>query len=143
MNYWLVKSEPNTWSWNDQWTAPKRTTHWDGVRNHQAANFMRDMKKGDRAFFYHSGKERAIVGVVEITKEAYPDPSDDTGRTGKGFVMVNVKAIEPVDPPVTLAQIKDEPKLNDMVLVNNSRLSVQPVTAAQWKVVSKMAGLKS
>ncbi len=139
MKYWLVKTEPNTWSWDDQLAATRKTTEWDGVRNHQAANCLKDMAKGDRAFFYHSGKDKAIVGIVEVTKESRLDPTDDTG---KGFVMVDVKAVTGFDEPVTLKQIKAEPKLAEMVLVKNSRLSVQPVTAAQWKLVCKMAGVK-
>jgi len=139
MNYWLIKTEPGTWSWDDQVKAPKKTTTWDGVRNYQANNNMKAMKKGDKAFFYHSVNEKRIVGVVKIVKEHGPDPSD---KTGKGFGMVSVQAVEPVKTPVTLADIKAEPKLAEMVLVKNSRLSVQPVTAAQWKQVCKMAGLK-
>tara|TARA_R110002111_G_scaffold53797_3_gene93358 strand:+ start:252 stop:674 length:423 start_codon:yes stop_codon:yes gene_type:complete len=139
MNYWLIKSEPGTWSWDDQMKAPKKTTTWDGVRNYQANNNMKAMKKGDKAFFYHSVNEKRIVGVVKIVKEHEPDPTDKTGR---GFGMVSVQAVEPVKTPVTLADIKAEAKLAEMVLVKNSRLSVQPVKAAEWKQVCKMAGLK-
>ena len=139
MNYWLIKSEPGTWSWDDQMKAPKKTTTWDGVRNYQANNNMKTMKKGDKAFFYHSVNEKRIVGVVKIVKEHEPDPTD---KTGKGFGMVSVQAAEPVKTPVTLADIKAEAKLAEMVLVKNSRLSVQPVKAAEWKIVCKMAGLK-
>lgn len=137
MNHWLIKSEPNTWSWDDQWSAPKRTEPWDGVRNHQAKSNLAAMRKGDRAFFYHSVNEKQIVGIVEVVKEEYPDPTDDTGK----WVCVDFKAIEPVKQPVTLADIKADTKLADMVLVKNSRLSVQPVTKAEWKRVCKMAGL--
>lgn len=138
MKYWLLKSEPGTWSWDDQWSAPQRTEPWDGVRNHQAKNNLAAMRKGDRAFFYHSVNEKQVVGVVEVVKEAYPDPKDDTDK----WICVDVKAVEPVKQPVTLADIKADAKLADMVLVKNSRLSVQPVTSAEWKRVCKMAGLK-
>lgn len=139
MNYWLLKSEPGTWSFDDQVAAPKKTTPWDGVRNHQANNHMKDMKKGDRAFFYHSGSDKAIVGVVEIAK---PWEKDPTNKTKFDFGMVTVKAVAPAPTPVTLADIKQEKSLADMVLVKNSRLSVQPVTAAQWKKICTMSGLK-
>ncbi|WP_428390087.1 EVE domain-containing protein [Mucisphaera sp.] len=138
MAYWLIKTEPSTWSWNDQTSAKGKRTHWDGVRNHVAKQHLQAMKKADRCFFYHSVNEKQIVGVVEVVKQAYPDPSDEKGQ----FVMVDVKAIAPLPTPVTLADIKAEPKLKDMVLVNNSRLSVQPVTAAEWKHICKMAGYK-
>ncbi|MBB6431561.1 EVE domain-containing protein [Algisphaera agarilytica] len=140
MNYWLYKSEPGNWSWDDQMAAPKKTTEWDGVRNYQANNNMKAMKKGDRGFFYHSVKEKTIVGVVEVVKEHEPDPTD---KTGKGFGMVTLKAVGPMPEPVNLAQIKEEPKLESMVLVNNSRLSVQPVTASEWKHICKMGKFKS
>ncbi|MEM9419520.1 MAG: EVE domain-containing protein [Planctomycetota bacterium] len=139
MQYWLYKSEPGNWSWDDQLAAPKKTTEWDGVRNYQANNNMKAMKKGDRGFFYHSVKEKTIVGVVEVVKEHEPDPTD---QTGKGFGMVTLKAVGPMPEPVSLAQIKEEPKLEAMVLVNNSRLSVQPVTATEWKIICKMGGWK-
>lgn len=137
MAYWLVKSEPETWSWAQQLKSGK--TDWDGVRNHQAAGYLRAMKKGDLAFFYHSGDEKQIVGVVKVTKEHMPDPKDETGK----FVMVEMTAEKPVKAPVTLAAIKAEPKLANMVLVKNSRLSVQPVTEPEWKAVCKMAGVAS
>ena len=139
MRYWLIKTEPGTWSWDDQLKAPKKTTTWDGVRNYQANNHMKAMKKGDRAFFYHSVNEKRLVGIVQIVKEHEVDPTD---KTGKGFGMMTVQAIETCKTPVTLADIKAEPKLADMVLVKNSRLSVQPVTAAEWRQVCKMTGLK-
>jgi predicted RNA-binding protein with PUA-like domain len=139
MTYWLVKSEPGTWSWNDQVKKGAKGDAWSGVRNFQArANLMR-MKKGDRAFFYHSGEEKAVVGVVEIVREHYPDP---TAKKDEGWVVVDVKAAEPMKTPVTLAAIKAEPKLKAMVLVRNSRLSVQPVTAEEWKLVCKIGGMK-
>jgi predicted RNA-binding protein with PUA-like domain len=137
MQYWLLKSEPDAYSW-DHLVHDKRT-HWNGVRNYQAAINLKAMKQGDRAFFYHSGEERRIVGVMEIVAEAYPDPSDETGR----FVMVDVKAVEPVQTPVTLAAIKAEPKLADFKLVRQGRLSVVPVTAEEWRLLSKMAGLRA
>jgi predicted RNA-binding protein with PUA-like domain len=139
MNYWLIKTEPGTWSWDDQLKSAKKTTTWDGVRNYQANNFMKAMAKGDRAFFYHSVNEKRIVGVVQIVKEHEPDPSD---KTEKGFGMVSVRAVEGVKAAVTLGDIKAEPRLAEMVLVKNSRLSVQPVTGAEWKLVCKMAGVK-
>jgi len=137
MNYWLVKSEPDAWSWDDQVKA--KTTFWNGVRNYMAANFMRAMKIGDRAFFYHSNEGKEIVGVVEITKEFYPDPKDETGKFG----MVDVTAVEKLPTPVTLVQIKADPALSNMVLVKNSRLSVQPVTPEEWKYIAKLGGLKA
>ncbi|MCA8888841.1 MAG: EVE domain-containing protein [Parvularculaceae bacterium] len=138
MTYWLLKTEPDDWSWDEQAARGKKGEAWTGVRNAQARNYMREMKKGDLAFFYHTGKEKQIVGVVAVTREHYPDPTTDDER----WVVVDVAAVEPVKTPVTLADIKTEEKLADMVLVKNSRLSVQPVTAAQWKFVRKMAGLK-
>jgi predicted RNA-binding protein with PUA-like domain len=136
MAHWLLKSEPSTWSWDQQVEAGAKGTFWNGVRNHLAKKHLMAMRKGERAFFYHSNEERAIVGVVEIIKEYYPDHTDETGRFG----MVDVKAAKPLKTPVTLAQIKAEPRLADMVLVKNSRLSVQPVTDAEWAVVLEMAG---
>ena len=138
MAYWLVKSEPETWSWDDQVKKGAKGEPWTGVRNHQAKAHLKAMKKGDRAFFYHSGDEKAVVGVTEVIREAYPDPTDKTGA----FLCVDLKALEPVKSPVTLAAIKAEKKLADMVLVKNSRLSVQPVTAGEWALVSKMGGAK-
>jgi predicted RNA-binding protein with PUA-like domain len=136
MAYWLVKSESGTWSWEDQVKAG--TTDWSGVRNPQATSFMKSMRKGDRVFFYHSGEERRIVGVVEVVKEFYPDPKDKSGRFG----MVDVKTVGPVPEPVTLSTIKAEPKLKDLLLVRHSRLSVMPVDEPAWKLISRMGGLK-
>lgn len=136
MAYWLVKSEPDSWSWDAH--VKKGVDAWTGVRNHQAKAHLNAMKKGDLAFFYHSNDGKAIVGISEVVREAYPDPTDKTGA----FVSVDLKAVEPVKVPVTLAAAKAEPKLAEMVLVNNSRLSVQPVTAEEWKLIRKMAGLK-
>jgi predicted RNA-binding protein with PUA-like domain len=130
-----MKSEPSAYSW-DQLVKDKRT-NWSGVRNYQAAINLKAMKNGDKAFFYHSNDGLAVVGVVEIVKEAYPDPTDEKGR----FVMVDVKPIMPVKTPVTLSAIKAEEKLEGMALVKQSRLSVSPVSAAQWKIVCKMAGV--
>jgi predicted RNA-binding protein with PUA-like domain len=135
MAHWLLKSEPSTWSWDRQVEAGAKGTFWNGVRNHLAKKHLMAMKKGERGFFYHSNEERAIVGVVEIIREYYPDHTDETGKFG----MVDVKAVEPLKRPVTLAEIKAEPRLAQMALVNNSRLSVQPVTDAEWTAVMEMA----
>ena len=135
MNYWLVKSEPDTWSWEQH--VKQGEDAWTGVRNHQAKAHLKAMREGDRAFFYHSGDGREIVGVSEVVRDAYPDPT----ATEDGWVCVNLKAVAPVKTPVTLAAIKAEKKLSEMVLVKNSRLSVQPVSAAEWKLVAKMAGV--
>jgi predicted RNA-binding protein with PUA-like domain len=138
MAYWLVKSEPGTWSWDQQVEAGVRGTAWTGVRNHSAKLNLMKMKKGDRAFFYHSGEDKDIVGIVEVVREHYPDP---TARAGEPWVVVDMKAVEPVPKPVTLDAVKAEPKLKNMALIKLSRLSVQPVTAEEWKLVSKMGGL--
>jgi predicted RNA-binding protein with PUA-like domain len=137
MAYWLFKSEPGTWSWDDH--VKKGTEHWNGVRNYQANNNMKAMKVGDLGFFYHSVNEKQIVGIVEVVKEHYPDHTDPKGKFG----MVDLKAVKPVEKPVTLADVKSNPKLEKMVLANNSRLSVQPVTAAEWKEICRMTGTKS
>lgn len=139
MKYWLVKSEPGEWSWQDHWSKKGKVEAWTGVRNYQARNNLRAMAKGDLAFFYHSVNEKQIVGILEVVKEAYDDPGDDSGR----WSCVDFKAIEPMPEPVTLEAIKQEPRLADMVLVNNTRLSVQPVEAKAWKLICKMGGLKS
>ena len=136
MQYWLMKSEPSAYSWEQLVKDGK--TGWTGVRNHQASNNMKAMKKGDRAFFYHSNEGLAVVGIMEIVKEYHPDPTDKAGKFG----MVEVKAVTPVPTPVTMKEIKATPALKDMVLVKNSRLSVQPVTALEWKAVCKMGGVK-
>ena len=136
MAYWLVKSEPGTWSWDDQ--VRDGTTHWDGVRNYQASNNLKAMKKGDRCFFYHSVNEKQIVGIVEVVKEYYPDPSDPKGRFG----MVDGKAVKPVKRPVTLEEIKDEPRLEEMALIRQSRLSVMPVSDEQWNLILAMGETK-
>jgi len=136
MAYWLVKSEPDTYAWS-RMVADKRT-HWDGVRNYQASNNLKAMAKGDLAFFYHSGGETRIVGIVRVVKTYYPDPSDEAGRFG----MVDVEAVGPMVEPVTLATIKAEPKLKDFALVRQSRLSVVPVTPEQWRMVLGMGATK-
>lgn len=132
MAYWLMKSEPGSWSWDDQVQAGK--AEWDGVRNHQAANNLRAMRIGDHCFFYHSVNEKQIVGIVEVVKEYYPDPSDKSGRFG----MVDVKAVRPFERPVTLAEIKAEPALANLPLVRQSRLSVLPVGNDEWKRICAM-----
>ncbi|MDE2363081.1 MAG: EVE domain-containing protein [Hyphomicrobiales bacterium] len=137
MAHWLMKSEPSVWSWDEQVAAGAKGTFWNGVRNHQAKLHLMAMKKGETAFFYHSNEERAVVGIVEIIKTFYPDPSDESGK----FCMVDVKAKKPLAKPVTLAAVKAEPRLAKMALVVNSRLSVQPVTDAEWKIVCAMGGL--
>ena len=138
MAYWLVKTEPSAWSWDDQVKAGAKGEPWTGVRNHTAKQNLVKMKQGDRAFFYHSGEEKSIVGVVVVIREAYPDP---TAKPGEPWVVVDLKAVGPLRRPVTLADIKAEPRLEDMALVKLSRLSVQPVAAAEWKLVSKMGGM--
>jgi predicted RNA-binding protein with PUA-like domain len=138
MAHWLVKSEPETFSWDEQLQLGAKGGAWTGVRNHQAKTHLAAMATGDTAFFYHSGGEKAVVGIVEVTKAAYPDPTDASGK----FVCVDVKAKGALKTPVTLAAIKAAPALKDMVLVKNSRLSVQPVTAAEWKKVCAMGGVK-
>ncbi|MGB0660581.1 MAG: EVE domain-containing protein [Mangrovicoccus sp.] len=137
MRYWLFKSEPSTWSWDDQQAKGDAGEEWDGVRNYQARNFMRDMALGDRGFFYHSQKEKAVVGLVEICAESHPDSSTDDER----WDCVDIKALAPLPNPVTLDMIKAEPQLAEMVLVKNSRLSVQPVSAEEWALICKMGGL--
>lgn len=137
MAYWLFKSEPGAWSWDDQKAKGDEGQEWDGVRNYQARNNMREMKIGDRGFFYHSVKETSVVGIVEVCALAHPDSTTDDER----WECVDIRAVEDVPNPVTLADIRVNPKLADMVLVNNSRLSVQPVTAAEWKEICRMGGL--
>lgn len=137
MAYWLIKSEPFKWSWDDQVQAGKTGTYWDGVRNHSAKLNMMAMKLGDQAFFYHSNKGKAVVGIVKVIKEYYPDHTDESGRFG----MVDFQAVKPFKVPVTLEAIKAESSLSNMILVNNSRLSVQPVLEDEWKIVCQMGGL--
>ena len=135
MNYWLMKSEPDVYAWS-KLVADKRG-RWDGVRNPIARRNLMRMKIGDRAFFYHSNIGKEIVGVMEVVKEHYPDPTDDTGK----WMAVDVKPVAPVKTPVTLAAVKGEPQLKDMALARYARLSVQPVTSAEWKLVCRMAGI--
>lgn len=135
MAHWLMKSEPSAYSW-DQLVKDGRT-HWNGVRNHQAAANLKAMKKGDRVFFYHSNEGLAVVGIAEVVKEYYPDPSDASGRFG----MVDIKPVAPLKKPVTLAAIKAEPKLGQLGLVRQSRLSVSAVDDAAWKLICKMGGV--
>jgi predicted RNA-binding protein with PUA-like domain len=137
MAYWLFKSEPSIWSWDDQVAAGAKGTTWNGVRNHQAKQNLMAMKRGDQGFFYHSNEGKAVVGIVEVIKEYYPDPTDETGKFG----MVDIKSVKPFTRPVTLDAIKAEAPLKTMALVNNSRLSVQPVTEAEWALVCRMGGL--
>lgn len=137
MAYWLVKSEPGTWSWDDMVKAG--TTEWDGVRNHQANNNMKAMKKGDKCFFYHSGKTTEIVGIVDVVREHYPDHTDASARFG----MVDVKAGPPMKRPVTLKEIKATPALSELFLVRHTRLSVGPVGAKEWKLICKMGETKA
>nr|WP_246716417.1 EVE domain-containing protein [Methylocystis sp. L43] len=132
----MLKSEPSSWSWDQQVKAGAKGTFWNGVRNHSAKLNLMAMKKGEKGFFYHSNEDKAVVGVVEIIKTYYPDHTDESGKFG----MVDVKAVKALKKPVTLAEIKAEPRLKDMVLVNNSRLSVQPVTDEEWRVVLEMGG---
>ena len=136
MKYWLLKSEPGAWSWDDQVKAGKKGDSWDGVRNYQASNNMKAMRKGDRGFFYHSVNEKQVVGIVEVVEEYHPDPTDASGRFG----MVNVAALRPFTTPVTLAQIKAEPKLSELPLIRQSRLSVMPIPAPAWRLICKMGG---
>lgn len=135
MQYWLAKSEPFKWSWDQH--VKKGVQHWDGVRNYQASNNMKAMKKGDRAFFYHSNEGKEIVGIVEVVKEYYPDHTDETGRFG----MVDFKALKPLRKPVTLADIKVHPALQGMALLKQSRLSVSPVSEAEWKLICDLGGV--
>jgi predicted RNA-binding protein with PUA-like domain len=135
MKYWLMKSEPDAYAWEK--LVADGSGKWDGVRNPTAALNLKTMKKGDRAFFYHSNIGKEIVGVMEITREHYPDSSDTTGR----WVMVDVKPVMPVKTKLSLAMVKADPKLADMALVKFSRLSVQPVTAVEWKYICKLAGV--
>jgi predicted RNA-binding protein with PUA-like domain len=137
MAYWLLKSEPEEWSWDQQKKAGRKGAEWDGVRNFQARANLRKMKKGDLGFFYHTGDEKQVVGIVEVVKEAHPDSTDGTGQ----WDAVDVAAVTDVPRPVTLAEIKANPKLKDMVLAKVPRLSVQPVSPQEWSMMSKLGGL--
>jgi predicted RNA-binding protein with PUA-like domain len=136
MAHWLIKSEPSSWSWQQQVDAGDKGTFWNGVRNHTAKQNLMAMKLGEQAFFYHSNEGKEIVGIVEVIKTYYPDPSDKTGAFG----MVDFRALKPLPHPVTLEAIKADKRFKDMILVNNSRLSVQPVTAAEWTAICKLGG---
>ncbi|MCE9648003.1 MAG: EVE domain-containing protein [Parvibaculum sp.] len=137
MAYWLFKSEAHTWSWDQQKKKGAKGEPWTGVRNHQANNNMKLMKKGDLGFFYHSGDEKSIVGLVRVIGEHRPDPTDET----KKFGLVVIEAVDDIPKQVTLAQVKAVPELREMMLVVNSRLSVQPVRDAEWKLICKMGGM--
>ena len=136
MAHWLFKSEPTTWSFDQQIAAGEKGTFWNGVRNHLAKKHLMAMQVGDRGFFYHSNEDKAIVGIVEVIKPYYPDHTDETGKFG----MVDVRAVKALKNKVTLARIKTEPRLVGMTLVNNSRLSVQPVSDEEWRIVLELAG---
>ena len=138
MNYWLFKSEPSSWSWQDQLKRGEKGEGWDGVRNYQASNNMKKMKIGDQGFFYHSVTEKKIVGIVEVIKEYAPDPTDKTNRFG----MVSVAAVKALKNKVNLAQIKDHPKLNHLALVKQSRLSVMPIDKKSWTIICNLGGIK-
>ena len=133
INYWLLKSEPDAWSWDNQ--VKEGASMWDGVRNYQARNNLKEMKKNDLCFFYHSVTERSIVGIVKVVKEYYPDTTDKTGS----FVVVDVKAIKKLKKPVSLDQIKENSKLQDIALVKQSRLSVMPLKKTEWDIIIKMS----
>ena len=135
MAYWLIKSEPSAWSWDDH--VKKGVEHWDGVRSHQACNNMKAMKIGEKAFFYHSVKEKTIVGVVEVVSDYYPDHTDKSEKFG----MVDFKALYPLKTPVTLADIKSDERLQDLTLVRQSRLSVCPVGDNEWRIICEMGGI--
>ena len=138
MAHWLLKTEPEEFSWDDQVARGAKGEPWSGVRNFMARGNLKAMRQGERAFFYHTGKEKRIVGVLEVIKEAYPDPTDEKGI----FKAVDVRAIEPLPRPVTLAEVKAEPRLKDMVLARQPRLSVQPVTDREWDIVCRMGGMR-
>ena len=138
MAYWLLKTEPETFSWDDQVKRGDKGEAWTGVRNFRARTHLKDMKAGEHAFFYHTGDEKQIVGIVEVIRESYRDPTDPEQK----FLAVDVKAVTPFPEPVTLAAAKAEPRLKDMVLVKQPRLSVQPVTDEEWALVCRMGGVK-
>lgn len=137
MAHWLIKSEPGSWSWHDQMKAGRKGTNWNGVRNHSAKQNLMAMRVGEQAFFYHSGEGKEIVGIVEIIKPYYPDPSDPSGKFG----MVDVRAVEALEKPVGLDAIKADPRLTKMALVTNARLSVQPVRDSEWDIIRAEDGL--
>lgn len=137
MAHWLYKSEPSSWSWDDQVGAGEAGTPWTGVRNHLARKHMREMSQGDHGFFYHSNEGKAVVGIVEVVRDYHPDETDPSGRFG----LVDIKAVRPFAAAVTLEAIKSQPELAEMVLVRNSRLSVQPVTDDEWAIVCRLGGV--
>ncbi len=139
MAYWLFKSEPFKWSWEEQKEKGDTGEEWDGVRNYQARNFMREMKIGDQGFFYHSNEGKEVVGIVEVCAEAHPDSTTDDER----WECVDIKAVADVPNPVSLDTIKNDPRLEEMVLVKNSRLSVQPVTEEEWRIICDLGGVKT
>ena len=139
MQYWLFKSEPSTWSWDQQVAKGDIGEEWDGVRNYQARNFMLQMNIGDLGFFYHSQKDKEIVGIVEVCANAHPDSTTDDAR----WECVDIRAVKPMNIPVTLEQIKTDTRLTEMVLVKNSRLSVQPVTAEEWTIICGLGNTNS
>jgi predicted RNA-binding protein with PUA-like domain len=137
MAHWLYKSEPSSWSWDQQVAAGEAGTFWNGVRNHSAKLNLMAMRRGEQGFFYHSNEGKAVVGIVEVIREYYPDHTDESGKFG----MVDVKAVRALPRPVALEAIKEEPRLKKMLLVTNSRLSVQPVTDEEWAIICRMGGL--
>ena len=139
MAYWLFKSEPFKWSWEQQKEKGDTGEEWDGVRNYQARNFMREMKIGDQGFFYHSNEGKEVVGIVEVCAEAHPDSTTDDER----WECVDIKAVADVPNPVSLDTINNDPRLEEMVLVKNSRLSVQPVTEEEWRIICALGGVKT
>jgi predicted RNA-binding protein with PUA-like domain len=138
MAYWLFKSEPHSWSWDQQVAKGAAGEQWDGVRNYQARNNMKAMKKGERGFFYHSGEAREIVGIVEVSAEAHPDTTTDDPR----WECVDVRAVAPMPRPVTLSEMKADPRLKDFALIRHSRLSVVPVTEAEWRIICALGGYR-
>jgi predicted RNA-binding protein with PUA-like domain len=138
MSYWLLKTEPEEFSWDDQVARGAKGEPWTGVRNYRARSNLKKMKKGEHAFFYHTGKEKQVVGIVEVIREAYPDPTDADGA----FVAVTVRSVKPLPKPVTLAAVKGERSLADMALAKYARLSVQPVVEREWTIVCAMGGLE-
>ena len=133
INYWLLKSEPDAWSWDDQ--VKEGASMWDGVRNYQARNNLKKMKKNDLCFFYHSVSEKSIVGIVKVVKEHYPDPTDKTGK----FVVVDVEALKKLKKPVSLSKIKGHKKLQEIALIKQSRLSVMPLKKTEWNIINKIS----
>jgi predicted RNA-binding protein with PUA-like domain len=140
MNYWLVKSEPDAFSWDHQ--VANKVEPWTGVRNHMAKNNLKAMKKGDLAFFYHSNIGKEIVGIVKVAREAYPDPTIEPGEKGD-WVCVDMRALAPMPTPVTLAQLKADPAFADLALIRQSRLSVMPITPEFWAAICELGGYKS